>query len=145
MKEELNKMKRISRHKSWYDLCINVLLYEIHEITIELNKTIGFYLRTLFLCRNDKSQLVNGTGFFIKLEANNNNTLFYLMRNEHAISQNVLNLNTLIKIKYDNQHKDFHLLLELIENNKKRFICNYRYLNIDAVVTEIFVDEDEKK
>ena len=79
-------MKRISRHKSWYDLCINVLLYEIHEITIELNKTIGFYLRTLFLCRNDKSQLVNGTGFFIKLEANNNNTLFYLMRNEHAIS-----------------------------------------------------------
>ena len=95
--------------------------------------------------RNNKAELVSGTGFFIKLEANNSDILYSLMTNEHVISQNILNLNTLIEIKYDNQHKNFVLILDKIENNKKRFIRNYRYLNIDAVVIEIFPNEVGKE
>ena len=47
MEEELKKMKKILRHASAYDLCINALSYTPSERTIELNKTISFYLKNL--------------------------------------------------------------------------------------------------
>ena len=47
LENELNRMKKILRHSSLYDLCINAISYKISERTIELNKAISYYLRSL--------------------------------------------------------------------------------------------------
>ena len=44
---EIKRMKRILRHSSAYDLCINALFHIPSDRTIQLNNTISFYLKSL--------------------------------------------------------------------------------------------------
>ena len=88
-----------------------------------------------------ESTIINGTGFFIKLETSDHNRpLYCIMTNEHVITRNVINSNIEIEVIYDNQHE--HLIL-ILDNN--RFIRIYDYLNIDAVIIEIKPEEVDKK
>ena len=47
VEEELLKMKRILRRTSLYDLAMNAISHPPSDRTVELNKTISYYLRTL--------------------------------------------------------------------------------------------------
>ena len=47
MELELKRMKKMLRHTTAYDLCINALSYKSSERTVELNKTISYYLKNL--------------------------------------------------------------------------------------------------
>ena len=47
VEEELLRMKRILRRSSLYDLAMNSISHPPSERTVELNKTISYYLRTL--------------------------------------------------------------------------------------------------
>ena len=90
----------------------------------------------------DKNNVTKmGTGFFLQLETNDDNKpLFCLMSNEHVILKDEIDAKTEIEIFYDNQHKKLKLTLD----QDQRFIRDYRYLNIDAVIVEILPDEVNK-
>ena len=78
-----------------------------------------------------------GSGFFIKLETSvSNRPLYCLMTNEHVISNPK---NNQIEVSYNNQHEN--LLLKLDDG---RFVRDYRYLNIDAIIIEIKPEEIHK-
>ena len=59
------------------------------------------------------------------------------MSNEHVISKEAIESKTELEIWYDNQHQKIKLVLD----KDLRFIRDYRYLNIDAVIVEIFLEE----
>ena len=62
-----------------------------------------------------ESTIINGTGFFIKLETSDHNRpLYCIMTNEHVITPNVINSNIEIEVIYDNQHEHLILILEII-------------------------------
>ena len=87
---------------------------------------------------NKNNKIMSGTGFFIKIERkDDNDPLFCLMSNEHVISKEVIKSKTELEIFYDNQHQKIKLVLD----KDLRFIRDYRYLNIDAVIVEIFPEE----
>ena len=87
---------------------------------------------------NKNNKIINGTGFFIKIERkDDNNPLFCLMSNEHVISKEIIESKTELEIFYDNQHQKIKVVLD----KDLRFIRDYRYLNIDAVIVEIFPEE----
>ena len=87
---------------------------------------------------NKNNKIMNGTGFFIKIERkDDNDPLFCLMSNEHVISKEIIESKTEIEIFYDNQHQKIKIVLD----KDLRFIRDYRYLNIDAVIIEIFPEE----
>ena len=87
---------------------------------------------------NKKNEITIGTGFFIKIETkDDNNPLYCMMSNEHVISKEVIESKTELEIWYDNQHQKLKLVLD----KDLRFIRDYRYLNIDAAVVEIFPEE----
>ena len=79
-----------------------------------------------------------GTGFFIKIQKNNNNC-YFIMSCEHVITKQMIDLKESIDISYDNQHKNLTIKLD----KKERFIRDYRYLNIDSTVVEIFPNNDD--
>ena len=55
-----------------------------------------------------------GTGFFLKLETNDDNKpLYCLMSNEHVILKDEVNSKTEIEIWYDNQHQKLKITLYL--------------------------------
>lgn len=91
--------------------------------------------------KNHENKIINGTGFFIQLQRNNN-PLFCLITNEHVIPKNILISETQINISYDNQNEKTSILL----GREERFIRDYTYLNIDAVIIEILpIDNVQKK
>ena len=73
-----------------------------------------------------------GTGFFIKLNKINK-PLYCLMTNEHVINQDMVTNKKRIKICYDNQHKN----LEIILDKNERYIQDFLYIGIDAIIVEI--------
>jgi len=82
-------------------------------------------------------KLIYGTGFFIKFERENNNPLNCLMTCEHVIYKQLVQLKMCIEIWYDNQH--CHKIIKL----DNRFIKEFTFLNIDALVIEIFPSLDQ--
>ena len=78
-----------------------------------------------------------GSGFFIKLKKGNK-SLYCLMTNRHIITKKLIKLKKIIGISYDNLKKKF--MLELDPN--KRFIREFDYLNLDAIVIEILVSDN---
>ncbi len=71
------------------------------------------------------------TGFLIKIENNN-----YLITSNNIISEEMINLKKEIVIYYDNQNKTKNIKLD----KNIRFIQDYKYLNIDAIVIGISPD-----
>ena len=81
-----------------------------------------------------------GTGFFIKLEKGNKE-IYCLMTNEHVIKKTMIKDKETIEIFYENQDQKF-----IIKLDEKRFIRDYKYMNIDSTLIEILPeDKIEKK
>ena len=120
VEEELIKMKRLSRHKSLYELCINALLYKINERTIELNKTISFYLRTL---KNFMNILSNETTDELE------KTLYDI--SSHLYYENYEKNN--IICKYGDKADKFYIILKgkvifLVPKMHKHYLSEEEYL-----------------
>jgi len=81
-----------------------------------------------------------GSGFLIKLEKGYT-PLYCLMTNEHVVTKEMIKSNDSIEILYDGDSKS--IVINLDEN--ERFIKDYLYLNIDAVIIEILKGEIEDK
>ena len=79
---------------------------------------------------------IRGSGFLIKLKKMNN-PFYCLITCEHVISKDIINAKRKIEVLYDNQFRNINIVLD----KTKRFIRDYKYLNIDATVIEI-LDED---
>ena len=77
-----------------------------------------------------------GTGCFIKF-VKNDKYMPFLMTNEHVISKEMVESKENIEVLYDNQRK----MKKINLNKTQRFIQDYRYLNIDAIIVEILPDE----
>ena len=77
-----------------------------------------------------------GSGFFIKFQKENK-TLNCLMSCEHVINKEAINSNMEMEILFDNQKE----LRKIILNKKERFIRDYTYLGLDAVIVEIKPDD----
>ena len=82
----------------------------------------------------------NGTGFFIKLYKNNKD-FYCLMTNEHVINKELIDSKEKIVIFYDLQNKR----KEIILNENKRYIRDYRYLDLDVTIIEILKEDDIDK
>ena len=78
-----------------------------------------------------------GSGFFIKL-MKGNKSLYCLMTNRHVITKKLVRLKVIIGVSYDNLKKKF--MLDLDPN--KRFIREFDYLNLDAIVIEILISDN---
>ena len=89
------------------------------------------------VCKIIKNNL-SGTGFLIKLYKNNKD-FYCLMSNEHVIKKEFIDSKEKIEIFYDGQNKR----KEIILNENKRYIRDYRYINLDVTIVEI-IKEDEK-
>ena len=72
------------------------------------------------------------SGFLIKL-FKNDEPLYCLMTNEHVLTSEMIENQEEIEIYYDNQRKRNKIKL----NKEKRFIRDYKFLNIDAIIVEI--------
>ena len=72
-----------------------------------------------------------GSGFFIKL-LKGNKDLYCLMTNRHVIKK-MVNLRQKLNISYDNLRYNFTLELD----SNKRFIIDFIYMNLDAIIIEI--------
>ena len=75
---------------------------------------------------------IRGSGFLIKLKKMNNN-FYCLITCEHVISKDIINAKRTIEVLYDNQTKKINIALD----KAKRFIRDYKYLNIDSTIIEI--------
>ena len=80
-----------------------------------------------------------GSGFLIKLYKENS-PLYCLMTNEHVITKEMTENKKVIEIFYDNQN----LRLEIKLDKEKRFIKDYLYLGIDAIIIEIIKEDNIK-
>ena len=60
---------------------------------------------------------------------------------EHIITQKMINSHQKIEIKYNNEQNKFTIIL----NSNLRFIKNYTYLGIDAIVIQIKLSVDKIK
>ena len=77
-----------------------------------------------------------GSGFLIKLEKENK-PLNCLMSCEHVIDKKSIDSNMEMEILFDNQKE----MRKIILNKKERFIRDYTYLGLDAVIVEIKQDD----
>ena len=56
---------------------------------------------------------------------------------DHLINEDIVKSKKEINISYDNEKKNINIKL----NDKERFIRNYLYMNIDAIIIEIKKEE----
>ena len=81
-----------------------------------------------------------GTGFFIKLRKNNKD-FYCLMTNEHVVTKNLIDSKEKIVIYFDGQNKR----REIILNENKRYIRDYRYIDLDVTIVQILKEDDIDK
>ena len=79
----------------------------------------------------------NGSGFFIKLNINNN-ILLCLMTNEHVIKKEMVENKENIEIKYDYESKGIKIKLD----KTKRIIKDFIDIKIDAIIVEILPEDN---
>jgi len=72
------------------------------------------------------------TGFLLKLYKRDE-PFYCLMTNEHVITHDMVDNEEELEIFYDNQRRRNKIIL----NKEERFIRDYTFLNIDAIVIEI--------
>jgi hypothetical protein len=71
----------------------------------------------------------HGTGSLIKYLKNDKKS-YYLMTCEHVIEKQMIKDKNEIEVAYDNEGKRFELKL----GDKERFIRDYKYIGIDAII-----------
>jgi len=77
------------------------------------------------------------SGFLLKLYKRDE-PFYCLMTNEHVITPEMIENQEEIEIYYDNQKNRNKIVL----NKEERFIRDYMFLNIDAIVIEILNKDD---
>jgi hypothetical protein len=87
------------------------------------------------ICKISVSNLI-GTGFLIVFQKGNK-LINCLMTCEHVINEGIVKLKKEINISYDNEKMNINIKLD----DKERFIRNYLYMNIDAIIIEIKKEE----
>ena len=100
------------------------------KVIIEVSKSI---------CKIKYSETV-GTGFFMKVYKKDE-PFYCLVSCEHVINEKMIDSGETIEVLYNNEK--YSLKINLCEN--KRFVRNYRYLNIDATVIQILDKDNIKK
>ena len=116
-----------------------------NEDRINENKIVGSEIdkinRCLYkVCKSVcKIRIKNkiGSGFLIKLYRENN-PFYCLMTCEHLIKKEAIELSEKMEIYYDNQYERREIEL----NKNERYIRDYLYMNIDAVVIEIIKEDN---
>ena len=88
------------------------------------------------ICKIIVSNII-GTGFLIKL-FRGNESFYCLMTNEHIITREMVESKDTIEILYDNQYKRKEIRLDKDE----RYIKDYLYLHLDAIIIEILDKEN---
>ena len=63
------------------------------------------------------------------------------MTNEHVIKREMIELKTVITVKYKNEKKQFQIILD----KNERIIRNFKYMDIDASQVEIFSNDNVKE
>ena len=79
----------------------------------------------------------NGSGFFIKLNINDN-ILLCLMTNEHVIKKEMVENKENIEIKYDYESKGIKIKFD----KTKRIIKDFTDIKIDAIIVEILPEDN---
>ena len=121
---------------------INILKNQIknNENLLENNKKEIKYLKNEIFNIKIKSKLCKintpsgkiGYGFLMKTNKGDN-PFYYLLSNVNLINEEMIKSKEKIEINYDNDNK--RIKIEL--NEKERFILNYKFINIDAIIIEI--------
>ena len=109
------------------NLMYRPVMIEINQCVFKVSKSI---------CKIILSNKM-GTGFLIKL-FRGNEPFYCLMTNQHIITKEMIESKETIEILYDIQYKRKEIILDKDE----RFIKDYLFLNIDAVIIEILDKED---
>jgi hypothetical protein len=84
-----------------------------------------------------KNGIIKGTGFFLEFIACGEN-FRCLISNEHVIQKNLIDVNTVIYILYDNEKKTASIKL----NNQERYIKDFKDLKLDITVVEILKEDN---
>ena len=79
-----------------------------------------------------KFQNFYGSGFLMKTKKGYND-FFCVVTNEHVITKQMVNSKKSIQISYENETKKLKIKLD----RSLRFIMDYRYMNIDAIIIQI--------
>ena len=80
----------------------------------------------------------NGSGFFIRLYLEDNETLFALMTNEHIITGKMIEDKEEVEVFYNNQKKRIKIILD----KDKRFIKSFKEMKIDCTVVQILPEDN---
>ena len=86
------------------------------------------------------SENESGSGFFLKA-IKGNQPFYCLVTCEHVLTNSYIEEKQQIKVYYENQNKIIDLLLD----DKERFIRTYTYMDIDATVVEIKPSDNVKE
>jgi hypothetical protein len=87
------------------------------------------------VCKSICKIIINSkvaTGFLLKLYKRDE-PFYCLMTNEHVITHDMVDNEEELEIFYDNQRRRNKIIL----NKEERFIRDYTFINIDAIVIEI--------
>lgn len=114
--ENNNNANENNKNKEYFDLKD---IYEVLKSVVQI-----------------KIQNSLGSGFFIRLEKENN-PLNCLMSCEHVIDKKSIDSNMEMEILFDNQKE----IRKIVLDKKERFIQEYTYLGLDAVIVEIKPDD----
>ena len=120
----------------------NEIIKRINECVIEsspfrnINK--DYYELSKSICKikieleNEKGIIIKGTGFFLHFVVCGED-FNCLISNEHVIRRDLININTIINILYDNEKRVANIKL----NIKERYIKNFKDEYLDITVVEI--------
>ena len=142
--KENNKTNKIfQKNESFNIASTNKMSNRVKECIIQLSpfEKIDFINinASKSICKlkiENGSNIISGTGFLLNFYIGLEH-FYCLISNEHVITQNIINNNTIIYIYYDNENKVANLKLD----TKKRYIKSFIDIDLDITVVEI-LDED---
>ena len=129
---------------------INLLKNNIkdNKYLLQNNKKEIEYLKNEILNNRIKSKLCKiktlsgkiGYGFLMKLYKGEN-PFYCLISNGNIINEKMIKSKEKLEINYDNENK----IIKIELNEKERFILNYKFINIDAIIIEILPKDNINK
>ena len=112
----------------------------IHTNTIVIPDIDPYFLKiTKSVCKIEYNENYF-SGFLLKIpkDQDNENYFFCLMANESNITEDMVENNETIEIKYDNDFSSMKIRL----NEKERIIRNFKDIKLDIIVIEILYEDD---
>ena len=116
----------------------------INELKIgnsKFHKVSNFFLEVYqSICKiivPDNPHNILGTGFLMKLEKSNSPLLSLIIPN-HIITQDMIDSKEILEVYYNKQNNKINICLD----KNKRFIQDYIYIGINAIVIEILEEDN---